>query len=65
MLHHTGSNHPTFPLRGHNGLSGQTNPNFYAEPPGEPVTEERNNYANENTYERYDTPPSPHKVTRF
>ncbi|KAJ4451004.1 hypothetical protein ANN_02440 [Periplaneta americana] len=58
--------------------TGQVNPNFYSDQPQSPVDSgpetsaakprgfgERRNISPENTYERYDTPPSPHKVTRF
>jgi hypothetical protein len=62
-------------------VTGQANPNFYSEQPQSPVDSdtgtsikqtsseigfgERRTVSSENTYARYDTPPSPHKVTRF
>lgn len=43
--------------------------NYYSEEPDDVdggMTEEHHNATNEeNTYERYDTPPSPTKITRF
>ncbi|XP_023724611.1 protein bride of sevenless isoform X2 [Cryptotermes secundus] len=62
-------------------VTGQANPNFYSEQPQSPVQSDpgtsikqasseigfgdRRTVSSENTYARYDTPPSPHKVTRF
>lgn len=62
-------------------VTGQVNPNFYSEQPQSPVDSdpgtsikqtgselgygERRTVSSENTYARYDAPPSPHKVTRF
>jgi hypothetical protein len=62
-------------------VTGQVNPNFYSEQPQSPLDSdpstskkcpstqrgfgERRTLSSENTYERYDDPPSPHKVTRF
>ena len=62
-------------------VTGQVNPNFYSEQPQSPHDSspgtsnknpnsqigfgDRRTMSPENTYEQYDTPPSPHKVTRF
>jgi hypothetical protein len=69
------------PLVGTPEVTEQVNPNFYSEQPQSPVDSapgtsikqtssqagfgERRTVSSENTYARYDTPPSPHKVTRF
>jgi hypothetical protein len=62
-------------------VAGQVNPNFYSEQPQSPVDSDpgtsikqsspqagfgdRRAVTSENTYARYDTPQTPHKVTRF
>ncbi|KAL1138297.1 hypothetical protein AAG570_009985, partial [Ranatra chinensis] len=44
---------------------GHVNPNFYSERPATPSTSRMDANNLDNTYERYDTPPSPHNITRF
>jgi hypothetical protein len=67
------------PLARQPEVAGQVNPNFYSEQPQSPVDSDPGTSikqsspqagfgerrTSENTYARYDTPPSPHKVTRF
>ena len=78
VLYDTVTSHP---LVRPSEVAGQVNPNFYSEQPQSPHDSspgtsnknpnsqtgfgDRRTMSPENTYERYDAPPSPHKVTRF
>ena len=78
VLYDTVTSHP---LVRPSEVTGQVNPNFYSEQPQSPQDSspgtsnknpnsqtgfgDRRTMSLENTYERYDAPPSPQKVTRF